>query len=70
MRQGHCSRCGRFAWINAATSGGALMGEYCAKCFDEVDHDEPRSNASQTDSGPNQNDASFDNVIRALEEDR
>jgi hypothetical protein len=70
MREGRCDRCKRYAWINGATDLGAFIGEYCAACFEVVPHDPPETHPHQTDSGPNHNDPGFDNLIRALEEDR
>jgi hypothetical protein len=70
MRLAACNRCRREAWVNHATLGPFSHGELCAECFEAVPHDAPRRNRTQLSSGPNHNDPGFDNVIRAMEEDR
>lgn len=56
--------------VNTATYGEIGLGEYCGKCFDEVDHDPPPRRRSGGSQGWNDNNPSFDNVVRCLEEDR
>jgi hypothetical protein len=56
--------------INHCTNDGRNIGELCAYCFDRVDHDEPPKRKAGSSSGSNHNDPGFDNVIRAMEEDR
>lgn len=70
MRKGRCKRCGNLAWVNTITLGGDFVGEFCGDCFDLVNHDEPGRNPTSRSSGNSHNDPGFDNVIRALEEDR
>jgi hypothetical protein len=80
VRKDHCTRCGKAAWVNAADyltgppeARRVASGELCAECFAEVPLcAPPRGAASRggVSSGPNHNDPNFDNVIRALEEDR
>lgn len=70
MRQARCWMCKKMAMVNKCTERGADIGEYCADCFDSVAHDEPMRNKNYSSAGPNHNDPGFDNVIRALEEDR
>lgn len=70
MRQGTCSGCKRYRWINIATSCGQVIGEYCEDCFEDLEHDPVSRNRTNSGSGRNHNDPGFDNVIRALEEDR
>lgn len=65
-----CSRCHRKGLTSECTRKGMSMGRFCANCFDLIDHDEPPRSAWSTDSGRNHNDPGFDNVIRAIEEDR
>ena len=70
MRFGQCDRCGRAKMINFCTMRGVSIGEYCADCFDSVDHDAPGRVRTGVDSGRSHNDPGFDNAIRAYEEDR
>ncbi len=70
MKEGHCDGCGRPRWVNQITLGGAIKGEFCEDCFDREPHDEPRRNRTTKGSGRNHNNPVFDDVIRALEEDR
>ena len=72
MRQANCDQCKRYRWVNSATfehQGMTVIGEYCAECFDALLIPEAK-NPTGRSSGPNHNDPGFDNVIRALEEDR
>lgn len=71
MKKGQCDKCGRMPiWVNSATKDGKYLGLFCADCFDLICHDEPKKNKGGGHSGPGHNDPSFDNVIRAMEEDR
>lgn len=71
MRRGVCAGCNRSGiWVNAATLRGERIGEYCADCFERIRYDSERPARRSTTSGPNHNDPGFDNVVRALEEDR
>ena len=70
MRQAECDRCRRRAWVNTATMSGVMVGEFCGDCFDRIHHDEPDRHPWCLGSGPNHNDPGFDDVVRALEEDR
>lgn len=75
MRLGKCTRCGKRQYINEVTYMERacpiavwMHGELCADCFDAVDYDRRRVRAGN--SGRHDNDPSFDNVVRAMEEDR
>jgi hypothetical protein len=71
MRIAPCTMCQRTVWVNACTLAGRAIGEYCADCFHAVPHDTPRRPVrTGASSGADHNDPGFDNVIRALEEDR
>jgi hypothetical protein len=70
MRLTTCSRCGLRKIVNVCTKDERLIGEFCAECWDYVDHDRPGRRPSSSGSGPNHTDPSFDNVVRAAEEDR
>jgi hypothetical protein len=70
MRQRQCDGCGQMKLVNACTLCDAFLGEFCADCFERIDHDKPGGKRAYSGSGPNHNDPGFDNVIRALEEDR
>lgn len=70
MRQGICKRCRREAWVNLATRDDQPLGEFCADCFEHIHHDAPGRSPLGGYSGPFYNDPGWDNVIRALEEDR
>jgi len=39
MQVDRCHGCGYVRWVNVATRNGVCMGEYCAECFDLIDHD-------------------------------
>ena len=70
MTLGKCDRCGQVRMVNARILGRAADAEqqWCADCFD-ADQPPLRRPPNQK-SGPHQNNPGFDNVIRALEEDR
>lgn len=70
MRNGKCSRCKLVRMVNDCTIDEAHLGEFCAECFEVIEHDEPRRNRTNSGSGLEHNDPGFDDVIRALEEDR
>lgn len=72
MRQGQCKRCRRQAWVNLATRNEKPLGEFCADCFEVIHHDAAERSQLGGSSGPfhDDNDPGWDNVIRALEEDR
>lgn len=76
MREGTCERCGKQApvnWVWLSWNGEILARtrqEVCAECFEVVPHDHNRpaphnSPATREDAPP-----SWDNVVRAYEEDR
>jgi len=74
MRRAVCEHCGRVAWVNITvpllSHITGRYAEFCADCFEVVPHVQPRRNPRQRGSGPDSNDPGFDNVVRALEEDR
>jgi hypothetical protein len=70
VRLTNCSRCGLRQMVNECTKGGKSIGEFCSECWDDVDHDEPDRRLRGSGSGPNHTDPSFDNAVRAVEEDR
>ena len=71
MRIGTCYMCRRSnLFVNVSILDNTINGEYCADCWDSVKHDPVEHNLTATNSGPFNNDPGFDNVIRALEEDR
>ncbi len=71
MRLAKCSICQRVKMVNIVTNRGKHAGERCGDCFDAEPRDEAvRPAPVYLSSGPNHNDPGFDNVIRAVEEDR
>ena len=70
MKRARCAKCQTLTWVNVCTRNGTYIGDFCADCFDLVQHDEPKRTPTGGNSGLNHNDPGFDNVIRALEEDR
>jgi hypothetical protein len=72
VREGHCKECGRFAWINRATILGASVGEFCAACFELLDHDDPgRRDVSLMFTHKREYDSSFvEAAEKAMDEDR
>jgi hypothetical protein len=68
VRISDCSKCKRLAFVNVATRRGKICGEYCAECFDEIDHDAPPRNKTGGSSGENHNNPWLDNAIKELEE--
>lgn len=73
MKKAFCDGCGMIRWVNWSKGNRrAKSGEYCAGCYEQLDLAEEASAdpGRGASSGPNHNDPSFDNVIRALEEDQ
>lgn len=71
MRLAVCARCGLAGWVNLVTVRGRCVGEWCAACFEQAPHDSNEAPRTRNPgSGPYHNDPGFDDVIRALEEDR
>jgi len=77
MRLAYCIRCHKEAMVNFHR-GNPLAddpfewppGEYCAECFESLPEERSAQPRASTGSGKEHNDPGFDNVIRALEEDR
>lgn len=72
MRKAICMRCNQPTWVNIITVNGAVHGEVCADCFDDVDHDDDGRARGQIaparPCGVNPgHDNSFDNTVRAYE---
>ena len=70
MRRAICDKCKKLKMVNLATRREKSLGEFCGDCWDSIKKDEPPRNRSAGCSGGNHNNPGFDNVIRALEEDR
>lgn len=71
MRQGKCSLCGKIAWVNLMIvniKGRRHEGEACADCFDR--HGPLQGHATLGRPSPRDEGGSWDNVIRASEEDQ
>ena len=72
MRFSECDLCGKAAWVNIYYVGKpeAKYEVACADCFERFTLERRPShymNRYHRDSGPNSNDPSQDNAIRAME---
>lgn len=62
MRRGTCTNCGdNDVLVNVVTRQSVILGELCAECFDEVDHD---SDGSELATGAH-NAGGGDRIIRS-----
>lgn len=68
MSKGKCENCQMWSWVNMMTVKGESIGQYCADCFDVIDHDTPRRNRTISSSGKNHSDPGLENAIRVLED--
>jgi hypothetical protein len=67
MRKATCTGCKRIAWVNSATRGGNGIGEYCADCYEDLEHDQNDAPKTSPTSGASHSNPWQENAIRALE---
>lgn len=54
MRLGKCDSCGCVSMVNVATHKGKRIGEFCAKCFDNIDCDSATQSKEKGECGGGQ----------------